>query len=394
MHFENTPHGATLWLAVLRAEFGVTSRVYMSRILVIDDDDELRRFFRLALTSHHFEVIEAPGGLAGVKLARSDHPDLILCDVNMRQVDGYSAISVLRLHPSTAGIPLILITGNADLDGMRKAMALGADDYLAKPIKTSDLIAAINIRLEKQKAIRESADQRANELRANLLSMMPLELLTPLSGLLGIAQVMKADANKLTAGEIQEFGSHLEESGRRMHRVVQTFLTCMEIELIAQNPAKLNSERTRERTQLGSILESVAKELAGFHGRARDLLIDSTGSQVAVSAYFLKKICEELIGNAFKFSKAGTGIRIRTESREGSVSVIIEDKGIGMTAAHIAQVSASVQFDHRLHEQQGLGLGLFIASRLLELHDGQLLIESEPGIGTSVRFEMPRSNPI
>src|SRR5581483_522306 len=112
------------------------------------------------------------------------------------------------------------------------------------------------------------------------------------------------------------------------------------------------------------------------------------------SAYFLKKICEELIGNAFKFSKAGTGIRIRTESREGSVSVIIEDKGIGMTAAHIAQVSASVQFDHRLHEQQGLGLGLFIASRLLELHDGQLLIESEPGIGTSVRFEMPRSNPI
>jgi signal transduction histidine kinase len=361
----------------------------MSTILVIDDDDAIRDFLGLALTKHGFKVIEASGGLAGVKLARTGLPDLILCDLNMDEVDGYSAISVLRLHPATASIPVILITGEADLEGMRRGMALGADDYLPKPIRIQDLLAAINMRLKKQQLIREAAEQKVEELRSNLLMMMPHELLTPLTGILGISYAMTNDAERLSTSEIKTFGECLEESGKRMQRLVQNFLTCMEIELIEKEPGKAAALQTEGRVEFAATLETLARKVAATHGRGGDLVLAVAPATVAISEHFLSKILTELIVNAFRFSKPGTSVEIRATVGDGALDVLIQDQGIGMTPEHIAKVSAFMQFERKLHEQQGLGLGLYIAKRLTEIHGGQLGIESEPGIGTTVFVGFP-----
>src|SRR5437867_2207814 len=127
----------------------------MKKILVIDDEEELREMMVAALQQRGFDVVEATNGLSGVEMARTDTPDLILCDVNMEKMNGYATLSSLRSEPATTSIPFILMTGMADNAGMRHGMELGADDYLPKPFTINELYAAVETRLKKAQSLRQ-----------------------------------------------------------------------------------------------------------------------------------------------------------------------------------------------------------------------------------------------
>ncbi|MBI2948354.1 MAG: response regulator [Verrucomicrobia bacterium] len=129
----------------------------MRKILIIEDDPEVREMLVSSLQPHGFELIEAANGRAGVQLAQVYMPDLILSDIKMEGFDGYAALAAVRYQPLTSTIPFVLMTGHPDEQGRRFAMELGADDYLAKPFTISALLATIRIQLKKQEAIKERA---------------------------------------------------------------------------------------------------------------------------------------------------------------------------------------------------------------------------------------------
>lgn len=121
----------------------------MTKILVIEDEVSIRENILELLYIREFDVIGAENGSVGLKMAREQSPDLIICDVTMPEMDGYSVLKALRENPSTANIPFIFLTARADRLDMRAGMELGADDYLIKPCLPAELIKAITIRLEK-----------------------------------------------------------------------------------------------------------------------------------------------------------------------------------------------------------------------------------------------------
>ncbi|MBM3839956.1 MAG: response regulator [Verrucomicrobia bacterium] len=129
----------------------------MRKILIIEDDPEVRKMLVSSLQSRGFEIIEAANGRAGVQLAQVYMPDLILSDIKMEGFDGYAALAAVRYQPLTSAIPVVLMTGHPDEQGRRFAMELGADDYLAKPFTISALLATIQIQLKKQEAIKDRA---------------------------------------------------------------------------------------------------------------------------------------------------------------------------------------------------------------------------------------------
>ncbi len=125
----------------------------MTKILVIEDEEPIRANLLEILEDNGYQVAGAENGLIGVMGALSFHPDLILCDVMMPELDGYGVLAALRQDPSTAAIPLIFLTAKADKTDIREAMALGADDYLTKPFSYAEVLASIATRLEKQHAV-------------------------------------------------------------------------------------------------------------------------------------------------------------------------------------------------------------------------------------------------
>jgi CRP-like cAMP-binding protein len=121
----------------------------MKKILLIEDNPEVRENTSEILALAHYEVITAQNGKVGVELAQKENPDLIICDIMMPELDGYGVLHILSKKPETARIPFIFLTAKTEKTDIRKGMTLGADDYLTKPFDDTDLLNAIEVRLRK-----------------------------------------------------------------------------------------------------------------------------------------------------------------------------------------------------------------------------------------------------
>lgn len=119
-------------------------------ILVIEDEAQTRNIFLKCLEFEGFQAVGASDGTSGVALAQQHQPDLVVCDIIMPDMDGYSVLSALRKSRSTEGIPLIFLTAKVTMTDLRRGMDLGADDYLTKPCTVEQFLAAINTRLQRQ----------------------------------------------------------------------------------------------------------------------------------------------------------------------------------------------------------------------------------------------------
>lgn len=152
----------------------------MKRVLVIEDQPIMRRNIQTILEMEGFDVGTADNGKEGVEAVRNRLPDLILCDVMMPELDGYGVLAVLRQEEQTARIPFIFLTAKGEKADLRAGMNLGADDYLAKPVSSEDLVAAINARLERQRAHEEQLRKErslAGAFNPDFSSPKPLEQL-------------------------------------------------------------------------------------------------------------------------------------------------------------------------------------------------------------------------
>jgi signal transduction histidine kinase len=361
----------------------------MKKILVIDDEEWLREMVHMALREQGFDVVEADNGAAGIEVARRELPDLILCDVNMEKVNGYLTLSALRNEPTTSAIPFILMTGLADNAGMRHGMELGADDYLPKPFAIEALYAAVDARLKKAQALRQEAEKKLADLRDNISMMLPHELRTPLNGIVAYGEILAADAATLQPAEIAEMGQVIYDSGKRLERLVENFLIYAQIELLGADPQKVSALRQKQTTSPAKLIEERARAQAQAAKRLDDLVLELADHAMPISEDYLVKIVEELVQNAFKFSEAGRPVRVALSTLPNGVALSVSDRGRGFSTEHITKVGAYMQFDRKMQEQQGLGLGLTIAKRLTELHGGTLTIQSERGSTTTVTVKFP-----
>lgn len=130
----------------------------MKKILLIEDNTDVRENTSEILSLAGYAVSTAPNGKVGVEKAQTESPDLIICDIMMPELDGYGVLHILNKNPETASIPFIFLTAKAEKTDMRKGMTLGADDYLTKPFDDTDLLNAIETRLRKRELMLQNYD--------------------------------------------------------------------------------------------------------------------------------------------------------------------------------------------------------------------------------------------
>jgi len=359
------------------------------RILVIDDEALFREATTIALQHKGYETHEAGDGVDGGEVARRVLPDLIICDVNMERLDGYGLLTNLRKDPTTAAIPFILMTGMSDAAGMRRGMELGADDYLPKPFTAPQLFSAVEARLAKHHVLKQSAEKKLAHLRANLSLALPHEMITPLNGIFGLAEILKSEAGSLSIEEIADYGNTILQSAERLHRTVQNFLLFGKLEIQASDGDTLRNLRQQVTAEVPALIETRARHLGKNAGRLPDVSLRLTDGGAAIGSDLLTKVVDEVIDNALKFSKPGTPIRISSEIKDQKMVVAVSDQGCGMSADDVASIGAYSQFHRDNREQQGSGLGLAIAGRIAELHNGTLRVQSQVGAGTTVSVTLP-----
>ena len=357
----------------------------MARVLLIDDEADLRRVMAEILASGGHDTAVAADGKEGLDAVRRQPPDLVLCDINMPSLDGFGVLKAIRADPTLAPLPFVFLTSEADL---RAGLVSGADDYLTKPVDAADLLAAIDARLARRETTKREADRRVGEIRRTVAALLPHELRTPLTTILGSARLLQEFHRDFGPEEIEEMASGILKAAQRLHRMTENYILYADLET-----RRLSGRPGGDDRLLGSSgaldASAAAKDAAVQRQRASDLELDIHEAAVPMAPAYFRKAVTELCDNAFKFSDAGTAVRVSLAPQETRTVLEIADHGKGMTAAQLQEIGAFQQFDRGRFEQQGSGVGLTLVRGIAEASGGQFAITSRPEEGTIVRIRWP-----
>ena len=356
----------------------------MKKILIIEDEKALAEEVCEILAFEGYDVLLAENGKIGIEMAIEHHPDLILCDIMMPVMDGIRVIYELKAHEETTLIPFIFMSALAERQSIRNGMDLGADDYLVKPFSHDELLQTIETRLKKQDIQRLNLDQTIDTLRDQIMTMLPHELRTPLSSIIGFGSLLSQMADKFSTEDIAEMGKDILDAGNKLHRLTENYLIYIQL--------KLNEKTNQEITESSSvepIIHDITYQLGKTYRRENQtIVLMESAPALSISETFLRKILLEIIDNAYKFSPCDSKVIIQGTKEGGTYNISISDQGCGMNQKQIDQIGAFMQFDRADKEQQGNGLGLAIACKMVSLSGGRLQIMNPEAKGTKVTVEV------
>jgi signal transduction histidine kinase len=361
----------------------------MKRILLIDDHEELRAEMANVLELEGFTVDQAANGRLGLARINAQRPDIVICDLVMPDMDGYETLQAIRGDADLETLPFLMLTARDEREQMRHGMEMGADDYITKPFKVGDLLRAVHAAVDKIARLERHAQAKLEHLREQVATTLPHELRTPLACIMGYAEMLAEAEGSGQAHDVTALAEQILGAGQRLHRISENALLFLQLEMLGRGRGDVRADARPIRTSLSEIVVRHARSVAAAHSRAQDLVLDLGDATVAVYAAYVAKIVDELVDNAFKFSPAGTPVRVSTSMDGARVALHVSDAGSGMAEEQVAAIGGFVQFERSVREQQGVGLGLSIASRVAQVWGGALSIASAPGSGTIVTVRLP-----
>jgi signal transduction histidine kinase len=287
-------------------------------------------------------------------------------------------------------------------------MNRGAFDFLTKPIDFKELERTIEKTQEHVQQIRaqQSEIQNAQDallqeerlkletLRKNISAMLSHEINTPLNSILGFTDFLLHYYPASTFEEdVLEAIQCIHRSATRLEKLCQNIQLHAKLELLAMHPEQIEQLKQQVTYSTQTCISNCAQKKANEYDRIADLQLALMNASAQISETFLKKIIEELLDNAFKFSQPGTPVLLQSVNLGRQFRISVCDRGRGLTSEQIANIGAYTQFDRARYEQQGVGLGLTLVKRILDIYDGTLIIGSHEGQETTVMVQLPTPDP-
>ena len=357
----------------------------MEKILIIEDEVLIQKSIVDYLQIEGYECISANDGIQGIKKAKDDLPDLILCDIKMPGLNGHQVLQDLRDDPKTSTIPFIFLSGiMVNKRDLREGMILGADDYLTKPFLPEDLLKSVKTRLEKHSVLKE----RMNVLRDSIAYLLPHELQTPIVSVMGYAEMLVEKFSDNSDEEALEFSNAILQAGMRLNKLIKKLIIYQQ--LVSINSDSKAKDLSRGITKVDSgLLNKISNKVAEGFKRGDDLQINIQDASVKIPITYFTLLIEELLDNAFKFSEPGTKVTLNAEKDEDYFELKVIDKGRGMTEEQISNIGAYFQFERNKYEQQGTGLGLDLSIKITKIYGGDFKINSTYGKQTEAIVRLP-----
>lgn len=205
------------------------------KILVIDDEKDIRDDLKLTLELSGFSVSLAKDGVEGIEKIKSEVPDMIICDIMMPRLDGYGVINFCRQNESFSNIPFLFLSAKGDYSDLREGMNLGADDYIPKPFDFKQLLNAINTRLEKSDKKTEQIQKGMEKVFQNLNRSIPHEFRTPLNGILNYSEYLFKYRKKLDEDSIDEMLQSVIKDSKRLQNLIENYIYFASLETMFAN---------------------------------------------------------------------------------------------------------------------------------------------------------------
>lgn len=369
------------------------------KVLLIEDDEDdyiLTRELLEEIGGERFVLDWKQNYDSGLEAARKNTYDVCLLDYRLGPQTGLDLLREARA--GGCSIPMILLTGQGDLEIDIEAMTAGAADYLIKgEINSSMLersiryaVAQRRIAEERVQHIREqearAQAEAANRAKDEFLATVSHELRTPLNAMLGWIQLLR-----LHKGDEETFNRAVETIERNIKLQTKFVEDLLDITRIVQGNLRLEKRKVILSGIVSSAIDAIRPAAAE---KKIDIEMSLEGCSVPVSADTarLQQILNNILTNAVKFTPQGGRIEVTSSCTGPTVSVCVKDSGRGIDAAHLPHIFERYRQAEGASTQRhgGLGLGLAIARNLVELHGGSITAESDgSGMGSTFKFTLP-----
>ncbi len=368
-----------------------------STILIVDDQPAGIHALANLLRSS-YRILVATDGPTALEIAvRVPPPDLILLDVEMPAMDGYEVCRRLKALPATRQIPLFFVTARDGTDDEEVGLQLGAADYISKPFQPSIVRARIRnhlqlhrqqLQIQQQNRQIQSALENLRELeilRDSLVGMIVHDLRSPLTGILGYAEFLESDLLENGQPQMAEHAAQICASAKSLQHMITTLLDIsrMEARQMPLNPAA---------TDLRSVVSAALSSLGGLLRQAQ-VVPDLPDSPVLsyCDPDATRRIIENLVANAIKFSGKCGEIRIRLEHQDTHLKVTVQDHGAGIPHEYRSKIFEKFgQVSSRIEGRKfSTDLGLTFCKLAAEAQGGQIGLDSEVGLGSTFWFTLP-----
>jgi signal transduction histidine kinase len=368
-------------------------------ILIVDDNPTNLGVLLEYLEESGLEISVARSGEGALQQLAHFHPDLILLDIVMPEMDGFEICRQLKANKVTREIPVIFMSALSETVDKVKGFEVGGVDYVTKPFQQEEVLARIQAHLtirrqqqhiQAQKALLEEKNEQLSELDAmkdKFFSIISYNLRSPFLNLLGLTEFIIKNIEYCSQGEIKEVTEKLRKSIENLYELLKNLLTWSTIQRgsIAHHPKQTH------------VQEIVARNITLLRPDAeqklillRNLITEKT--TVYADADMLHTILRNLILNALKFTQNRGKVEISATEEKRFVEIAVADTGIGIPEEDLPNL---FRIDTRYQKkgtagEEGTGLGLILCKELVEKNGGKIWIESKIGSGTICRFTLPK----
>lgn len=373
------------------------------KILVVDDVQSNVLLLKALLGRERFGIVYAMSGMEALEKVKSEHPDLILLDVMMPDMDGFEVAGHLKVEPEYAEIPIIFLTALNDSASVVRGFQLGANDFISKPFRREELL----IRVEHQLSLvdaRRIILRQTEELRKTiagrdkLYSVIAHDLRSPMASIKMLCNTIMMSIDQQTVpADVFEMFEMTNRTAEEVFSLLDNLLKWTKSQL-----GKLsNVPQTIDMVGLIDGVIEVFKPIAG--SKSISLKLDSVveSVHVTVDIEMIKSVVRNLISNAIKFSHKDTTVVIRVKvqdvedenktENDKEVLVTVSDSGCGIKKEDQEKLlnEATHFTTFGTDSEEGSGLGLLLCKDFVSKNHGRLWFTSEEGVGSNFNFTIP-----
>ena len=360
-------------------------------ILVVDDVVSNVLLLKILLTKENFKVLTANNGYTCIEIAQNNHPDLILLDVMMPDINGFETAEKLKSDPATADIPIIFLTAlNAPSD-LVKGFQVGANDFLTKPFNKEELVMRVmrQIQLVFAKRIIESQNaelKRTISNRDKMYSVIAHDLRSPMASIRMVLNLLVSTISSELIGE--ELFSLLDKANKESeetHDLLDNLLKWTKSQTGRLNVVHQNFDISDVLIGIEDIFSLIAEN------KKQKINFDKQTGSIMVRADkdMLNTVLRNFMSNAIKFTPEGKDIDILVDKQDKFVKVSSRDHGVGISPERIATLFSAGQTTYGTNNEEGSGLGLQLCQDFARKNGGDVMVESVLGEGSTFSVFVP-----
>ena len=361
------------------------------KVLIVDDVVSNVLLLKILLANEKFQVCTASNGKDCIEISRKEHPDLILLDVMMPDLNGFDTAVILKKGEDTKDIPIIFLTALNTPQDLVHGFQVGASDFLTKPFNKEELVMRVTQQISLV-AAKRIIEQQNQELRATLnnrdkmYSVIAHDLRSPMASIRMVLNLVVASTSPETVGE--EIYNLLDQANREseeVHDLLDNLLKWTKSQTGRLNVVK-------QELELNDIIPGVVEifdTIAATKHIKLELKSESDSLKVEADNDMLKTVVRNFLSNAIKFSPADSTIEIAMTKENEFAKVSVRDHGVGIASDRLDSIFHKGETTYGTGGEEGSGLGLQLCQDFARKNGGDCTVESVEGEGSTFSVLIP-----